>query len=240
MTGPDAPASGFLVESDAGGAFVMDMGPGAFGQLQKYRDPVTVDLLLSHLHADHCLDIPGLLIWRKFHPTSPAAQKNDLWGPADTAARVGRAAAETSDGCEDISDTFDVHNLAPHKTFEVAGMTVTAYPMVHPIEAYGFRIELDGAVVAYTGDTAWTDEIVTMAQDADILICEATWCDSDEGKPEAMHMTGAEAGKAARLAGVTTLVLTHIPPYGDKNAALRSAESEFDGSIILASPGMIF
>ena len=81
MGGPDAAASGFLVESGVGAddrAFVMDFGPGVLGELQKYRDPAELDIVLTHLHADHCLDIPGLLVWRRFHPTKPSAHRNLL------------------------------------------------------------------------------------------------------------------------------------------------------------------
>ncbi|WP_369176639.1 MBL fold metallo-hydrolase, partial [Lactobacillus iners] len=48
--------------------------------------------------------------------------------------------------------------------------------MVHPVPAVGYRIEADGLTIAYTGDTAWTDELVELARNADIFICEATWC----------------------------------------------------------------
>ena len=50
MGGPDAAASGFLVESGVGAddrAFVMDFGPGVLGELQKYRDPAELDIVLT-------------------------------------------------------------------------------------------------------------------------------------------------------------------------------------------------
>lgn len=239
MSGPDGAASGFLVES-AEGAFVMDIGPGVLGQMQKYCDPAEVDVVLTHLHADHCLDIPGLLVWRRFHPTKPAAYRNLLWGPADSADRLGHAAADTGGGFDDLSDTFDIRAITGLVPFGVAGLDVVAHPMVHPIEAWGFRItDPGGGVIAYTGDTGWTDALVDLARGADAFICEATWCGDDSGKPEGMHLSGAEAGRAARLAGAKKLVLTHIPPYGDPAAALSAARAEFDGPIELARPGMV-
>lgn len=238
MCGPDAAASGFLVESD-GRAFVMDMGPGVLGELQKYWDPSDVDVLLTHLHADHCLDIPGLLVWRRYHPTKPAAHRNLLWGPADTADRLGHASADTADGFDDLSDTFDIRAIERGVTFNVAGLDVEAFPMVHPIEAYGFRVTGPSGVIAYTGDTGWTDEMVGLARDADVLIAEATWCGDGYGKPDAMHLSGEEAGRAAALAGVKRLVLTHIPPYGDAEEALAAARGAFDGPVDLARPGMV-
>lgn len=241
LSGPDSPASGYLVDGPDG-QFVMDLGPGTFGELQKYTNPSSVDLLLTHLHADHCLDIPALMIWRRYHPTKSATGRNVLWGPSDTALRVGHASAETGEGVDDISDSLELRNLVTYEPFDVAGVTVTPYPMVHPVEAYGFRLESGGRSLAYTGDTAKTDEVVTMAAGADVLVCEATWCakDSDDLTiPPQMHMSGAEAGEAASLAGVGTLVLTHIPPYGDPAGAVEAAARFFDGEIVLAERGMV-
>ena len=55
-----------------------------------------------------------------------------------------------------------------------------------------------------------------------------------------MHMSGAEAGRAAREAGVSKLVLIHIQPWGDAQATLEAARSEFDGEIVLGAAGMEF
>lgn len=238
MCAPDEPASGYLVDAP-GGSFVMDLGPGALGELQRRGDPSTVDLLLSHLHADHCMDIPGLMVWRRYHPTAPARRRNLLYGPADTALRVGHAAAETGAAVDDLTDSFDLRVTPVREPFEVAGVTVTAYPMTHPIEAHGFRVDDGRRVLAYTGDTAYCPEVVELAEGADVLLCEATWGDGAMAVPEAMHMSGAEAGRVAREAGVAHLVLTHIPPYGDRAGALAAARAEFAGEIGLARRGMV-
>ena len=55
-----------------------------------------------------------------------------------------------------------------------------------------------------------------------------------------MHMSGAEAGRVAREAGVAKLVLVHLQPWGDSSETLRAAQAEFDGEIVLGAPGMEF
>ncbi|RDH11666.1 MBL fold metallo-hydrolase, partial [Tsukamurella pulmonis] len=70
--GPLAACSGYLLEVDGHPPVVMDFGPGVLGELQQRVDPNTATVMLSHLHADHCLDLPSLLVWRRYHP-EPAA-----------------------------------------------------------------------------------------------------------------------------------------------------------------------
>ena len=72
--GPDSPASCYLLEQEHEGRtwrVLMDLGSGALGALQRYVDPLSIDaVLLSHLHADHCLDLCGYYVMRKYHPAA--------------------------------------------------------------------------------------------------------------------------------------------------------------------------
>ncbi|MEU2557702.1 hypothetical protein ABZ589_39795 [Streptomyces sp. NPDC013313] len=93
VTGPDSPASGYLLTAPGTPPLVIDFGPGVLGALQRYADPGEVTILLSHLHADHCLDMPGLLVWRRYHPNPPVGRAL-VYGPTDTACRIGVSSAE--------------------------------------------------------------------------------------------------------------------------------------------------
>ena len=92
--GPDSPASCYLLEAEHDGRtfrILLDLGNGALGQLHRYVDPLTIDaVFLSHLHADHCLDMCGYYVMRKYHPTGPQP-RIPVWGPADTPGRLARA-----------------------------------------------------------------------------------------------------------------------------------------------------
>ncbi|EUA13200.1 beta-lactamase superfamily domain protein [Mycobacterium kansasii 732] len=74
---------------------VIDFGGGVLGALQRHLDPGSVHVLLSHLHADHCLDMPGLFVWRRYHPTPPKG-KALLYGPSDTWSRLGQRRRPTA------------------------------------------------------------------------------------------------------------------------------------------------
>ena len=62
--------------------------------------------------------------------------------------------------------------------------------------------------------------------------------ENGDSKPSGMHVSGEDAGKAAARAGVRKLILTHIPPWGDGEGAVRGAAKHFDGDIELARQGM--
>jgi len=86
LAGPLSPASCYLVQADQDGRtwnLVLDLGNGALGALQRHVDPTTVDaVVLSHLHADHCLDLCGLYVAQKYSPAVLARSRIPVYGPA--------------------------------------------------------------------------------------------------------------------------------------------------------------
>jgi ribonuclease BN (tRNA processing enzyme) len=116
---------------------------------------------------------------------------------------------------------------------------VTALRMDHPVEAYGFRIECHGRTLAYSGDSARCGALVELSRDADLLLAEAAFRD-DADNPRHLHMTGSEAAGVAQEAGVGMLVLTHIPPWHDKQEALHEAAGHYGGPVLLAAEGSTY
>ena len=112
VSGPDSPASGYLLTAEGMGPLVMDFGPGVLGALQRHADPCEVSVLLSHLHADHCLDMPGLLVWRRYHPNARGGRAI-VYGPSDTSLRIGAASSEIGGEIDDWSDTIDMRPWDP-------------------------------------------------------------------------------------------------------------------------------
>ena len=179
--GPNSPASGYLLTAPGVEPTVIDFGPGILGALQRYADPSRVTVLLSHLHADHCLDVPGLLVWRRYHPI-PATGRARVFGPADTAFRLGVASAECGGSIDDVSDTLDLHRWRDGDTVDFGSYTVQVRQVFHPPESYGMRVtSTEGNVLAYTGDTGMCDAVIDLARDAGIPVQERPFT-PDEAK----------------------------------------------------------
>ena len=92
--GPESPASCYLVEAPYDGRtfrLLLDLGSGALGALQRHADLGEIDAVaLSHLHPDHCLDLCGYYVVRKYHPAG-ARPRLAVYGPEGTSERMARA-----------------------------------------------------------------------------------------------------------------------------------------------------
>jgi len=237
--GPDSPASCYLLEhDDADGRtwrILLDLGSGALGALHHYADPLAIDAVaLSHLHPDHCLDLCGYYVLRKYHPAGHQPRL-PVHGPSDAGERMARA-YDLPDG-PGMMQEFDFRTYAG--TVTVGPFSIEAIPVVHPVEAYGLRVTAGAATVAYTGDTAPCEALDRLAAGADLLLAEASFRDGDDNPPE-IHMTGRDGGELAARTGVRRLVLTHVPPWFDKDAMLAEARAVWDGPSELARAGAVY
>lgn len=240
VTGPDSAASGYLLTAPGTSPVVLDFGGGVLGALQRFVDPRDATVLLSHLHADHCLDVPGLLVWRRYGP-GESTGRAPMYGPTGTAHRIGVASAEIPGEVDDISDTMDLRIWQDRVPVQIGNLSVTPYRVNHPPESFGFRVsDTGGHVLAYSGDTAVCDEVVELARGADVFLCEASWTHAPGERPEGIHLSGLEAGQIAERAGVGELLLTHVPPWTSRTAVLAEARSAFSGPVHLVSAGEQF
>jgi ribonuclease BN (tRNA processing enzyme) len=236
--GPDSPASCYLLEAEEF-RLVIDLGNGALGTLQRFAGLFSIDAIcLSHLHADHCIDVGSYWVARQFAPDG-AKPPIPLYGPRGTAERVTPHLGPDADptGSPSAGQRFGFRDLAPGTT-EIGPFRVTAARMNHPVETFGFRIEHAGFTLAYSADTGESAALAALAQDADVLLCEASFLEDPGNRPD-LHLTARQAAGYATQAGVGQLVLTHLVPWNDRDRTRTEAEAVYRGPLQLATSGLV-
>ena len=243
VPGPESPASCYLVQAPYQGrtfSLVLDLGSGALGALYRYLDPAKVDAFaLSHLHPDHCLDLCSYYVLARYSPSAPVPSQ-PVYGPPGAAERLARAYEVSRPAAPNDS------SMAAHFRFrdwqasqQIGPFTVDTVSVDHPVDAYAMRITHDvpgGGTLVYSGDTGPCDTLVDLARGADLLLVESSFLEGSDN-PAGLHLTGRQAAEVGARAGVGAVVLTHIPPWHDRDAVLNEALDHFSGPLSLAVSG---
>ena len=226
--------SGFLVRAD-GFNLWMEAGTGTLSRLQQYIPISEIHaVIVSHAHPDHFVDLYPAFYAR--HYAALGTHGLPLYAPPGFYGHVSHLISDESR--DKMSIAFDVNELVPEKVVEIGPFRVQAGLVEHiGVVAMGFRIDDGGGVLAYTGDSGPTTEVVDLGRGADVLVSEATWQDHMDLLP--FHMSARQAGEHAAAAGVGELMLTHIWPSLDHELSREQASATFDGPIELASEGLV-
>lgn len=233
--GPESACSAYLIEAD-GFRLLLDFGSGSLSALQRYAGLKAVDaIILSHLHCDHMMDAATYVVVRRYAPDGPMPPL-PVYAPAGAPERLA-AAYSADEGL--LDDVYTFYGLQPG-SFPIGPFTVTVDRVNHPVETYGVRLEHDGRVLAYSGDSAPCEALLRLSQGADLFLCEASYLDGVDNPPD-LHLTGREAGEIATKAGVRRLLLTHlVTAWGSEAETLESAVTSFQGPVEIARPGARF
>lgn len=131
-------------------------------------------VFVTHLHGDHFGGLPWLLIDAKY--ISKRTRPLIVAGPEGIEARFVALAEALYPNSSRAERGFDLIfvEYEERQPLEVAGITVTPFEVHHPSGAppYALRFDVDGRVVAFTGDTGWVEVLYEVARDADLFITE--------------------------------------------------------------------
>jgi ribonuclease BN (tRNA processing enzyme) len=215
-----------------GTPYIVDAGTGLVRRAAAARDkgvlalrPVNLKIaFLTHLHSDHTLGLPDLMItpWIMGR-TEPL----ELYGPPGTQAMVNHVleAYEVdrkirTQGMEHSNNTgwrVNVHEIRPGVVFRDSNVTVTAFPVRHGnVDAYGYRFATPDRTIVITGDTSPTSAVAENCHGCDILIAEAYTMASFNLVPpawqqyrRAFHTSALELAGMATAAKPGLLILFH-------------------------------
>ena len=233
--GPESACSSYLLEHD-GFRLLIDAGNGSTGALQKSVGLLDLDaVMISHMHGDHFLDLVTYTYARRYHPSGPTPCL-PVHGPSDVADHVAAAFGRP---VKDLLDAvFEFHPASGPGRLELGPFSIERARVNHPVETYGVRITAGGRTLAYSADSGQSDELVKLARDADVFLCEASYLEGEDNPPD-IHLTGKEAAEHALRAEARRLVLTHLVPWGSRERTLAEATATYDGEISVATPGAV-
>ncbi len=235
---PGGACSSYLVQHDATN-LVLDCGPGSLPNLRRALDYRAVTaVVLSHLHADHILDLVPYHDGLRYSPDAQADLRVPLWVPPGGVARLQALGGALGHDASYFGSTFEVREYDQEGRLTLGAIHLTFAPTQHYVPCWAIRCTAGGATLVYSADSGPTPVLADLARGADLFLCEATLLQPDPGDPRQRgHLTAAEAGAIAQAAGVRHLLLTHLWPELGLPALLAAAQAAFAGPVELAREG---
>jgi ribonuclease BN (tRNA processing enzyme) len=253
-----APAQVVLVNDVA---YVVDCGNGVARQLVSAGVALTKlrHIFITHHHSDHNADY-GNLIWLAW--TAGLRSRVDTWGPPPL-ERMTKLFFEMNaydittriadEGRVPLVPLVHVHELSQAGlVLQDENVKVTAAVVHHPpvVPSFGYRFDAVDRSIVISGDTAPSDDLIKLAQGADVLVHDALYepgvdrlvarvPNAPALKKSIMshHTTAEDAGRVAQAAGVKMLVLSHLVPADDSTITdqmwIDAARTHFRGPVIV-------
>jgi ribonuclease BN (tRNA processing enzyme) len=216
---------------------LLDLGSGALGNLRLTIDYPQIDaVIVSHMHADHFLDVIPLRYGLKYGP-SLRKSRMALWlPPAGTEMLRSLCAAFAPETPADFLDeVFEVREYDPAQPLRINDLLLRFAKTRHYIDTYAMRAEREHASIVYSGDTAPCDAVVELARGCSLFLCEATLGLGGEDGQRG-HLSAAEAGELADRARVARLMLTHYSAEAPQQL-VQAAQRKFPGPVSVADDG---
>ena len=215
---------------------LLDCGPGTMRRLLETGTSIhdITHLFLSHFHPDHSAELVPFLFATKYPDQHRRKQQLTIMAGAglieffDGLKKVYGKWIDIGDQLESVVEL----STAGAESRQMDDFRLTSMPMAHNDESIACRVESkNNRSVVYSGDTDYTENLVELAWNADLLICESALPDSLQVKG---HLTPSIAGKMAAEAAVQKLVLTHFYPECDQVDLAAECRKTYDGPLILA------
>jgi ribonuclease BN (tRNA processing enzyme) len=212
---------------------LIDCGASSLIAMKRFGvDPLLVDtILLSHLHGDHFGGVPFFIM--EAHYELRRRKPLVVVGPPGLEARILETMELLYPDSSQMDTTFPLEfvELTDKTTAKVGSLVVTPYTVVHPSGApsYALRIALGDRILAYSGDTEWTDALIPAARGADLFVCE---CFSPE-KRGGYHLNYQTLMDHRTELECHKLILTHMNEDMLRRLGSLDVEGAEDGKIVV-------
>ena len=219
---------------------LFDAGTGTIHRLLKCGVSI-LDIsciFFSHFHPDHTAELVPFLFASKYSenmqrkwPLTLVAGK----GFADFYQALRQVYGSWIELGSDILFVVEMNTQSPD-CLSRDHFSVISRPAAHNPESVSYRIETpSGYSVVYSGDTDYCENLITLAAETHILICECSHADEEKVQG---HLSPSLAGEIATRAGVQKLVLTHFYPRCDRFDIEKECRKTYKGQLVLAEDRM--
>lgn len=221
--------AGYYVQAP-NGSFLLDCGATTLAAMKRLgiaSAPID-SIFISHLHGDHFVGIPFFLL--EYHYEQRRERPLRIAGPPGTSERVRalfRATYKEFAG-QQLPFELQFTELAPGTVASVDGMQIEPFRVPHQNSeiSLGLTVRVADRTIVYSGDTGWTEELITRSQGADLFICECSYFETRQP----FHLDYPRLVENRARFGAKRIVLTHL----GREVLARRAEVEVE----LASEGL--
>jgi len=140
-----------------------------------------IDLIaISHFHGDH---FGGLAFFLLDASTFGRTKPLTIISPPGCEERLQQAIELFYPGSSSILNDFPINFISfqAHKPVKSGPVILEAFPVQHTEKTlpHGLRISIDNKIIGFSGDTSWTEELIKIAIDSDLFICECNFYDTE-------------------------------------------------------------
>ena len=226
--------AGILVKA-AGQCLLFDIGPGTLGRLHYAGiECARIDeLLLTHLHPDHTLDLATLLLVFNYAPGAERTAPFQITAGRDIHDFSGRL-FHLYPEVAPISFVLRFRQVYRDQ-FSIGSLSLQSAPTDHTPDSVAYRLSDGAHAIVYSGDAGPDGELVELAAGSDLLISE---CSFPSGWKTEDHLNADTVGAIAQEAGVKSLMITHCYPPALAVDLVEQIHRRFDGEVRLAYDGL--
>lgn len=209
--------------------FLIDCGATSLAAIRQNNiEAFEIDaVLLSHFHGDHFGGLPFILLDAQY--VQKRTKKLVIAGPVGVRVKVKRLLGLLYPGIryQDFSYRIEFIEYRSGEETAIGPLKVMALPVVHSEEAspHGLRIKVNNKLIAFSGDSAWTEKLVDLSEKADLFICECNFFE----KETKGHLNYKTLQQHKHRFSCKRLILNHLDIEMLENLSKVEIETAYDG-----------
>jgi ribonuclease BN (tRNA processing enzyme) len=221
--------AGYLVRSPEG-VSLLDCGASTLTTMKQHGiDTAPIDqIFISHLHGDHFAGIPFFLL--EYTYERPRQRPLRIAGPPGTEERVRAlfSIVYKEPAAHPLPFPLEFIEMLPDVPVVFGELRIEPFRVPHQEKeiSLGFSLNFAGRRIVYSGDTGWTEELITRSQGADLFICECSYFDTRQP----FHIDYPRLAEHRSRFTAKRMILTHL----GRETLTRRDEIEIE----LASDGL--